>query len=583
MGTVGNRRTWLALALVALAVLFPCAAWYLVGSREVAHQIRDLTANANVNATQTAHRIAQQLSARLNALREAEAKRPFYHYQTYFHDPEGAAEGAAVVPSPLGAGARDPLIELYFHVDAASGTVNLPGAAAELKQYEQLQQRRERADDQLFLQRQLERGLNSVTLNFQGESKQPGQRVEKLAGDAWAQNVEAADIYRNIRSQSAPPRANPPTPAADAVEIYVGPLKWRTVYVANQPALVALREVTTPAGAFFQGFLVSTTGLDNYFKTAGMPARLLPGAPTGPLEAPLAIAVEPWRIVVDARSAIAFAQRQAAELRRSFWLIFAGGVAVAGLAGLGVVWIVWQTERLARQRSQFAASAAHELRTPLAGLRLHADMLAENLGDPTKTRDYARRVSDESDRLGRVVSNVLGFSRLERGRLTVQPVPGNLADHVRACVANHQPALEAAGIRLEINIADNLPPVRFDRDAISLILQNLLDNAEKHTRCAADRTVQVTLRPTPAGIELQVTDHGPGLPAAVCRHLFEPFRRGDTADAPAGLGLGLCLVKALAEAQGATIRYAAPPPAPAPHAEPGATFILTLQRSTNSV
>ena len=151
----------------------------------------------------------------------------------------------------------------------------------------------------------------------------------------------------------------------------------------------------------------------------------------------------------------------------------------AGLAGLLVVAMVHQSERLAQQRAQFAAAAAHELRTPLAGMRLYGEMLAEGLGNPDRARDYARRIAGEAERLGRVVTNVLSFTRLEQGSISVRPQPGDLAAAVRDACRRQRPALEESGAELELELAEDLPPVSFDHDAVANILQNLLDNAEK--------------------------------------------------------------------------------------------------------
>ena len=397
------------------------------------------------------------------------------------------------------------------------------------------------------------------------------------------QNADAAELYSNLKRRSVGQQQKDIASFADTngqsnVQIFVGPLKWRTMYVAGEPSLAALREVTTPQGSVLQGFLISPDALAGFFRTAGMPGRLRPGNPDNELQTSIAIGDESWRVVMDANAAVIVAKRQARELRRSFLAVFLGGVSVAAIAGLAVVWLVWQTERLARQRAQFAASAAHELRTPLAGLRIFSEMLAEGLGDQSKAKYYARRVADEAERLGRVVANVLGFTRLERGTLAVRPAAGDLAATVRESVARQQAALEAAGAHVEVVIADNVPQVKFDRDAVAQIVQNLLDNAEKHTRASANRTIHVALevgtdrravrghsetdwrarRSRPATTDcvvLTVADHGPGLPAEVRRHLFHPFTRGNRRDAPAGLGLGLVLVKALAEAQGATVTY----------------------------
>jgi signal transduction histidine kinase len=583
-----SHRTALALALTAVAVVLPCASWYLVGSREARQQEAAVVGAARRSAQETAVRLAEQLGQRLEALREAESRRPFYHYQPFFHDPRGASEGASVVPSPLATGTGDPLIRAHFQAEGASGRVSLPSSHPELvQQYEAMptQQVREHMDEQRFLQRELERGLASILFAVRQEAVKdlesarqeprpaqgavamqageqqaagPQARVEVLDLKAWVQNLDAAGLYDALkRGQPAPREGKAAAPQAPgSVEILVGALKWRTLYVAGAPSLVALRDVTTPAGSLIQGLLLADAGLADFFRAGGLPAMLRPGAPAGDFEAPIPLAGEPWSVAVDAGAANAAAERRAHDIRVGFLRLFSGGVAVAGMAGLCVVGLVWQAERLARQRARFAASAAHELRTPLAGLRIFSDMLAEGLGDPAKAQSYARRISDEAGRLGRVVANVLGFTRLERGSLRARPVPGDLGAAVRECVDRHRAALEAAGARLEVGLSDPLPEVAFDRDAVAQILQNLLDNAEKHTRSSGDRTIRLSVAPTGGGIELAVADRGPGVPPDVRRRLFEPFARNQDADAPAGLGLGLVLVKALAEAQGATASYA---------------------------
>ncbi len=522
--TIRDNRTILALILTALAIVVPCAAWYLVGSREAERQVSDITEAAHQAAHDTAERLADQLTLRLNTLRETESRRPFYHYQPFFRDPRGTT----MMPSPLAAPPGDPLVQVYFQADGESGRITIPAANVEAQQQVDPQATSQR-DSLRYLQRELERGLASILFAVRGESRpqQASLQTQQQAANASAQNQS----------------------------VVVGALKWRTLYVTGQPALIALREITTPGGSLLQGFLISSAGVADLFRASSLPAHLMSGKPINDLQAAVGTGDEPWRVTIDSRDALVGATRQAQDLRRGFLVIFMGGAAIALLCGLGVVWLVWQTERLARQRVQFAASAAHELRTPLAGLRIFSDMLAEGLGDPAKSRDYARRVSDEAGRLGRVVSNVLGFTRLERGTFTTHPAPGDLAAAVRESVERQTPALTALGASIELTTDPALPAARFDNDSIGQIVQNLLDNAEKHTRNAVDRTIRVSLSARPTGVELSVCDHGPGVPAHVRKHLFEAFARGNHADSPAGLGLGLVLVKALAKAQGAAVAY----------------------------
>src|SRR5260221_7625556 len=120
-------------------------------------------------------------------------------------------------------------------------------------------------------------------------------------------------------------------------------------------------------------------------------------------------------------------------------------------------------------------------------------MLAGGWGHPPRGKDPARRAAEEAARLGRVVSNVLGFTRLERGALQVRPESGGRGAVVREWVDRQRPAVEAAGASLELSVADDLPEVKFDRDAIAEILQNLVDNAEKYSRSAKDRSIEVSL------------------------------------------------------------------------------------------
>jgi two-component system sensor histidine kinase SenX3 len=227
------------------------------------------------------------------------------------------------------------------------------------------------------------------------------------------------------------------------------------------------------------------------------------------------------------------------------------------------VWLV------ARERSQFAAAAAHELRTPLAGLQLYGDMLSDGLGDPGKLRDYARRMSEEASRLGRVVSNVLGFSQLERGNLSVDPQLGALGEALCTIAEHAQPALDRAGAALELDV-DPALRARFDRDALARIVGNLLDNAEKYARTADDRTIRLAARELGDGIEVVVEDRGPGI--ADDHRLFRPFARGVTRDGPAGLGLGLALSQSLARAMAGELAFRR-------RDGGGASFVLRLPRA----
>ena len=570
-----GTRTAVAFVLTAIALAVPCVSWYVVGCREVVRRGEELQDLRWSQAREIAAQAARRVLNRVETLREAESRRPFYHYQSFYHDPKGAYEGASVVPSPLAQGLGDPLIHAYFQLDTA-GRLTMPTVSDQLAETN--------ATEELARQRRIQRELAPVipasscvvglaqpahpqqTARAQLPPAQrqqvvPRQKTEILDPAAWAQNVQASKLYAKLKGGTPPAhdqssiRSRAVPTATGSVRVDVGDFVWCTITVSNTPALVALRQVSTPDGTLVQGFMITSAAIEESLKGSGLPCKFAPRAQTHEGEIAVPIAETSWRVVVDATAAIADARAKAREMKAEFLQVFAGGVVAASVAGLCVVGLVWQTERLARQRAQLAASAAHELRTPLAGLRMYAEMLAEGLGDPAHSNDYARRLADEAARLGRVVSNVLGFTRLERGTLSVRPERGDLAATILDCVARQRPALEANGAHIELAVADDLPVVAFDRDAVAEIVQNLLDNAEKHTRLATDRTIRVSLAMDHAGLALAVADHGPGIPEGVRRRLFRPFARGGSPDAPAGLGLGLVLVKALARAHGGRVDY----------------------------
>jgi signal transduction histidine kinase len=355
--------------------------------------------------------------------------------------------------------------------------------------------------------------------------------------------------------------------AVAPIAITVSPLEWRTLPFAGQPAIVAVRQVETPDGRLAQGFVIDRTALTRWL--AGHAEDAVAELATG--DNGTTEIVPGWHLEVAANpAALASAASDATGVARGFVLRFIAVGLIAILVALLVVMLVVRAERLAHERSQFAAAAAHELRTPLAGLQLYGDMLADGLGDPRKLRDYARRMSEEASRLGRVVSNVLGFSQLERGNLSVDPRPGALGDALCELAERAQPALDRAGCVLALDVAPELSAT-FDRDAVARIVGNLLDNAEKYGREAGDRTITLAARAAGSAVEVVVSDRGPGIAGPTRARLFQPFARGVSSDGPPGLGLGLALSQSLARAMGGELTYRPVP-------DGGATFVLTLAR-----
>lgn len=592
-----RSRSVLALLLVVVALALPAGAWWVAGSRGAELEAAQLCNAPRAQARALAERLAERVSSRLIRLQDAEADRPTLQYQNLYHDPRVASKGNAVIPSPLAEGPSDPLVRGYFQVDA-DGAITLPTLNPQVPDanFNRDEAGQRALQDELTplaagcvvpapatwpLDQEIEIGRNAAATGSPPPAPRGNTRVQKLGPQAWAQNVKANDLYnaykngaeqadlveRGVRAERSK--------RTGQVELRSGPFRWRRLPLANGPTLAALRWVRWPEQTASQGFLLSRTGLDALCADVPLPATVVPERDGTGDAVTVAIAAlneaqgGPWYVRVHVAGALAGAQRAAAAVHRDFRRTFVAGFGFAALAGLCLVGLVWHTERLARQRAHFAASAAHELRTPLAGLQMYGEMLADGTGDPAKHGEYARRVASEAERLGRVVSNVLEFTRLERGTLRVQPIAGDLSAAVQEEFTRVFDALEASGITPELELPSTPVHARFDRDALAQILRNLLDNAEKYTRGTADRRVRIVVASREGRPVCTVSDNGPGVAAGARARLFRAFERTTDPDAPAGLGLGLALVRVLAHAQGGGIAYEATPGG-------GAAFTLTL-------
>jgi signal transduction histidine kinase len=510
---------------------------------------------------------AARLGARLEDLRLQESVRPFFHYQTLYHDPRGASQGLAVTPSPLASGSPDPLVWAHFQIDE-SGLVTLPAVS------ERFPELTSDADFDAFCSILGE--LQNALVLGQEPGHAAGTTDEELlltlTESEWEQILRADSVYASITGGREQPSAPVALEGVGRVVIRVLPLHWHTLLLGSGPALAALREVHTPSGVLLQGFAVAPGGVVRWLGNGSIPLDFSPGPPATENAVTSLVADTGWLLEADSNPAMgAAAVRGRAEVRR-FRSAFALTSAAILLAAAAVVWILFQMDRLATQRARFAAAAAHELKTPLAGLLLHAEMLAEDLGDAEHRSRYAATVSAEANRLGRVVSNMLDLTRLERATPLAAPQPGDLGRAVKQRVEQQQNRLDDAGVSVELDIGPDLPSALFDSDALGQILDNLLDNAEKHTRMVENRRVTVAVGSDDDRLRIEVADNGPGIPRGQRRTMFRPFDRSEEAVGRPGLGLGLAVARSFARAQDGELELDGDYTA-------GARFVLTLPKA----
>lgn len=558
-----SRAVW-AGGLLAVLLAALLGAWFVSGWHDVRMQQAAVRAAPRTAATARAGELARELRRELAALLEREARRPYFHYQNLMHDPRASA-GFGVTPSPLATSPDDRFVVGYFQIDTG-GRATTPTINDEVPA---LSDADHLAANRAFRDRVAHDLARELAAAAAVASSSVPETIE-IDRDTYAQNMVSNQVYwqqRDTQNAAAPRATIERAPASTPVTITVSPLAWRTLPFGGEPALVASRHVQTPDGTLVQGFVVTQARLASWLagKAGDLRSELHAGEAAGMFEL-----VPGWQLAMSPDPAVLRqADDDAAAIARAFVARFIAVGAIALLVAAGVLVLVMRAEALARERSQFAAAAAHELRTPLAGLQLYGDMLADGLGDQAKVRDYARRMSEEAARLGRVVSNVLGFSQLERGNLHVDVQPASLAEALRELAERVQPALDRAGAVLDLDVAPELR-ARFDRDALARIVGNLLDNAEKYSRGADDRTIRLAARQDGDVVQVSVIDRGPGI--ADPRALFEPFARDVGPDGPAGLGIGLALSRSLARAMAGDLTYRA--------AEGGGTeLVLGLPRA----
>ena len=561
-------RTLVAGLLTAVAVAVPSGAWLIAGGRQLDRE----SVLEEQHVYEAGHRkavvLAERLATRLEVLRKNESDRPFYHYQNLYHDPRGAAEGAAISVSPLAEGPVNALIQTHFQVDE-DGELTLPTLNDELPELQTTDSRYCSLFQSLeevaafSLQSLLDTASGRPRGGLQPEPPIRQARVETLGEGAWQQHLQANALYADLKYRRSPEAEEgegcriPSHRGGSEVAIMVDDFEWHTLPVAGKPSLVALRTVDTPQGLWTQGFVISDAAVTEILSDAEFPVAFEPTPPEAAAASLVRVPVDgtPWAMTLNVASGLARAVTTIGQERGRFYRTVFLCALAAAFAGLLVVTMVRQSERLAAQQARFAAHAAHELRTPLAGMRLYSEMLAEGLGNPARTRDYARRLAGEAERLGRVVTNVLSFTRLERKNLSLRPELGDLRSAVLEAYNRQQPLLEEAGAQVELDLPADLPDVHYDRDAVTHIVQNLLDNAEKYTRDIEGRRIRVSLRSTARAVVLSVMDNGRGISRRLRRKIFRPFVRGRDGDGPEGVGLGLVLVRSLAAAQGGEVAY----------------------------
>ena len=261
-----------------------------------------------------------------------------------------------------------------------------------------------------------------------------------------------------------------------------------------------------------------------------------------------------WRVTLSLNDERVFETAARHEVAARLWVGLLL-IALICVFALGVAQAVGQQAALARLKNNLVANVSHELKTPLASMRLLVDTLlsAENLPERT-VREYLELISGENARLGRLVDSFLTFSRLERGQYPFRfeaVAPGRI---VEQAVEATRPRWESAGRRLGVEIEPELPPIRADAEALTIAVSNLVDNACKYSK-SIERIV-LRARARDGKVAFVVEDDGVGISWRDRQRIFRRFYQVDQtlSRGTGGCGLGLSIVQFIIRAHAGSVR-----------------------------
>ena len=228
----------------------------------------------------------------------------------------------------------------------------------------------------------------------------------------------------------------------------------------------------------------------------------------------------------------------------------------------------------AQRKTHFVTNVSHELKTPLTSIRLYAELLSGNrVPDPDKRQRYLGVIAGESQRLTRLVNNVLAFGRLERQATNLNLTSVDLIPLMERTLEGLRPRLDKQDVTLQTQFPAKPLPVMVDRDALEQVLLNLLDNALKYgqPKDASKRQIWVDCKTETHQVRIEIRDNGPGVPKRHRQRIFEKFFRVDQTltSKQTGSGIGLSIARLLVGQMGGKLIYGEK------HRQ-GGCFVITL-------
>lgn len=238
---------------------------------------------------------------------------------------------------------------------------------------------------------------------------------------------------------------------------------------------------------------------------------------------------------------------------------------------IGSMLDITETAKLNRAKDEFTSLVSHQLRTPLTVIQLYSAMLEQGIFGSMQPDqlEHVHRINEATDRLIKLVGDILNISRIEMDRMQLHNVETNLNDFIRLCIAQVKPLAAERAIELKFASYRAAKPLPLDPAIFGEVIQNLLTNAIRYSPDSS--TIEVAVKGRDQTYVISIADHGIGIPVKDQPHIFERFYRASNAQDTAhdGTGLGLYLAKLIMENVGGQVDFTSRP-------SQGTTFYVTL-------
>jgi two-component system phosphate regulon sensor histidine kinase PhoR len=232
--------------------------------------------------------------------------------------------------------------------------------------------------------------------------------------------------------------------------------------------------------------------------------------------------------------------------------------------------------RLETVRRDFISNISHELRTPIASLKALVETLrVAVLDDPPASQRFLDRAEEEVDALSQLVAELLELARIESGKVPLRLAATAVEEMILSPVERHEPQAERNRLKMNVDIAPDLPFVLADAGRIQQVVGNLVHNAIKFTPGGGSIEIQARLDKSRSAVVISVTDTGVGIPTADLPRIFERFYKADRARSGGGTGLGLAISRHLVKAHGGQLEVRS-------REGKGSTFFFSLPTAENN-